>query len=42
MIQYAREVENIAYSESSEMDTVLEKVENISEYVFDIKPKESI
>lgn len=42
MIKYAREVENIAYSESQEMDQVLEKVENISEYVFDIKPKESI
>ncbi len=42
MIQYAREVENIAYCENQEMDNVLEKVENISEYVFDIKPKESI
>ena len=42
MIQYAREVENIAYSESQEMEDVLNKVENISEYVFDIKPKESI
>jgi len=42
IIQYAREVEKMWYRESSEMDYVLEKVENISEYVFDIKPKDSI
>ncbi len=42
MIQYAREVENMAYEEWKQMNQVLEKVENISEYVFDIKPKESI
>jgi len=42
IITYWKEIEEMWYREEQEMDNILNKVENISDYIFDLKPKENI
>lgn len=42
IIQYARQIEIMWYKEDEEMKSILENVENISDYVFNLKPKDIV
>jgi len=41
IIQYARQMEFMGYKEDKEMKEILWKIENISDYIFNLKPKEN-
>lgn len=42
IITYARQIEEMGYREDEEMTNILWQVENISDYIFDLKPSEAV